>query len=130
MKFSEAMKALEDGKKIRWSKDSYIHCRDGIIYENLNKNIKPMIFTGHEWELYEEPKKTIFNLTFAEALMHMIEGGFCFSEIYPEYVYSFCGSTFCFSHNKRDLEFDHKANFLKEEKSSKWAIWEVPNDEI
>lgn len=66
MKFSAAMKALEEGKKVRqviWDEECWIDKRGDNVsakHELINHNLK-------EWELYEEPEKL---LSFAE----MIQG--------------------------------------------------------
>ena len=71
MKFWEAMKALEEGKRVRkknWNKQSWIdrnssHC--GQTYEI------PLPPSGDEWELYEEPERT---LSFLEVVAGLKEG--------------------------------------------------------
>ena len=56
MKFSEAMKLLEEGKKVRrvdWEKDTYIYSDDDcLLVNNTNKGLK--IETDGEWEEYIE----------------------------------------------------------------------------
>lgn len=57
MKFSEAMKLLEEGKKVRrvdWEKDTYIYSDDDcLLVNNTNKGLK--IEIDGEWEEYIEP---------------------------------------------------------------------------
>lgn len=66
MKFSEAMAALEEGKKVRckhWAKDEYIDVnRAGAMIALPCKD---------EWEIYEEPEKL---LTFVEVVKGLKEG--------------------------------------------------------
>lgn len=63
MKFSEAMKLLEEGKKVRrvdWEKDTYIYSDDDcLLVNNTNKGLK--IETDGEWEELrrEEDGKTL-----------------------------------------------------------------------
>ena len=67
MKLSEAMKALEEGKKIR------MNTWNGGDYVDKNSNFT-FCFPMHElccWELYIAPVKTC---SFAEALVLMKEG--------------------------------------------------------
>lgn len=61
MKFSEAMKLLEEGKKVRrvdWGKDTYIYSDDDcLLVNNTNKGLK--IETDGDWEEYiEETEET------------------------------------------------------------------------
>lgn len=58
MKFSEAMAAMEQGKKVRldtWYKDDYIFLKDGYIYHQGNKiyNIPSNIPMHSSWSIYE-----------------------------------------------------------------------------
>lgn len=70
MKFWEAMKALEEGKKVRasnWEKEVWID-------KDSDQTGLPMIlnlFALHEWELYEEPEKTY---SFMEVVQGLREG--------------------------------------------------------
>lgn len=62
MKFWEAMKALEEGKKVRclrWSCSGYI------------ENTRMFNYSEYEWELFCDPVKTY---TFMEAIQLMKEG--------------------------------------------------------
>jgi hypothetical protein len=61
MKFWEAMKALEEGKKVRqphWLSGTYIHIQDHYITQDSG-NTAPTVFHIRAimdgWELYEEP---------------------------------------------------------------------------
>lgn len=71
MKFWEAMKALEEGKKIRcktWKKGAY----ECIETSKLPRCISTLeLHTEYEWELYEEPEKTY---TFQEVIKGLKEG--------------------------------------------------------
>lgn len=63
MKFWEAMKALEEGKRIRpkgWDRELGLH---------IQKDFKHWIDT--EWELYEEPQQTF---SFMEMIAKLKEG--------------------------------------------------------
>lgn len=60
MKFWEAMKALEEGKKVRrndWPFGEYITLENSSFF---NENRKYYSLTRSDgWELYEEPKKPV-----------------------------------------------------------------------
>ena len=75
MKFSEAMAALEKGKRVRasiWKKNHYIRMenkQEGSITAWCGvPNLLECL--GWEWELYEEPEK---QLTFAEVVKGLKE---------------------------------------------------------
>ena len=62
MKFWEAVKAMEEGKKVRrtyWEKDAYIHIDyDNILRDNYN-NPQDLYYISNDdgdWEIYEEKK--------------------------------------------------------------------------
>lgn len=70
MRFHEAMKLLEEGKKVRckeWVEEYFISSSE----ENLSEGMDIFWFHEKEWELYEEPKKTY---TFAEVVRGLKEG--------------------------------------------------------
>lgn len=74
MKFSAAIKALEEGKKIRcclWEKgefwSSYSTFKE--VWSDCEYRVKRMM--KEEWELYEEPQKTY---SFAEVVKGLREG--------------------------------------------------------
>lgn len=70
MKFSEAIIALEQGKKIReshWPAHNWIS-RDASSSGNLSM-LHPLM--KDDWEVFEEPKKT---LSFSEVLKGLKEG--------------------------------------------------------
>jgi hypothetical protein len=77
MKFWEAMKALEEGKKVRclkWIKNEFIFKdpKHGFISDNDDIWKGPSgYWICEEWELYEEPVKTY---TFTEAIQLMKQG--------------------------------------------------------
>lgn len=74
MKFWEAMKALEEGKRVRmcqWPKESYIHINITNYIENEKYDDCSINFTSGEWELYVEPVKTY---TFQEIIPFLKEG--------------------------------------------------------
>lgn len=76
MRFSEAMKALEEGKRVRpkyWHKDCFL-CRgsDGTIVDAAKSSMFCIEeWSLMEWELYEEPEKTY---TFMEVVQGLKEG--------------------------------------------------------
>lgn len=66
MKFSAAMKALEEGKKVRchrWGRDGHIDKHSDVSIHCYERD--------GEWELYEEPEKL---LSFAEVVVGLKEG--------------------------------------------------------
>lgn len=74
MKFHEAMKALEEGKRVRYSLSP---CEHWIDKSRLLQWMKYLAKQEHldcnkyEWELYEEPHKTY---TFMEVVQGLKEG--------------------------------------------------------
>ena len=60
MKFWEAMKYLEEGKKIRkvyWNENEYYYLDDDFVTRNENNNYIVISYEGNEeWEIYEEKK--------------------------------------------------------------------------
>lgn len=75
MKFWEAMKAIEEGKKVRLidrSVDSSIYSEDNISYALAECSARWIdILIHYEWELYEKPQKTY---TFMEVIRGLKEG--------------------------------------------------------
>ena len=75
MKFSEAMAALEAGKKVRlpeWPESQYIHLQQHWIQdERLRDCDIDCSWIKDNWELYEEPIKMY---SFMEAVQLMKEG--------------------------------------------------------
>lgn len=76
MRFSEAMKALEEGKKVRikhWQENCCLCIgSDGTIFDQAKDStfcIEEWLLT--EWELYEEPERT---LSFTEMVQGLKEG--------------------------------------------------------
>ena len=73
MKFSEAMKALEEGKKVRlpiWPKEDYLD--NSLMGGNIEHMSIPWPYClRYDWELYEEPIKMY---SFMEAVHLMKEG--------------------------------------------------------
>lgn len=78
MKFWEALKAIEEGKKVRaetWYKSEYISLDEemdvvthlGCIYHPTLSNA----FLSLEWKIYKEPQKTY---TFTEVIQGLKEG--------------------------------------------------------
>ncbi len=70
MKFWEAMKALEEGKKIR-CKEWPSNVWDSKYGTNGSHLLSLDVYSSHEWELYEEPLVT---LSFAEVVIRLKEG--------------------------------------------------------
>jgi hypothetical protein len=77
MRFWEAMKAIEEGKKVRqvdWEKEDYIYILNFTIrnesheYGNIHIDYRGI---EKEWELYQEPVKTY---TFQEIIPFLKEG--------------------------------------------------------
>lgn len=61
MKLSEAIKALEDGKKVRnvsWNESDYIYIKDKVLFGEDNQAASLEI-TGFsdDWEIYKDPVK-------------------------------------------------------------------------
>lgn len=59
MKFWEAMKALQEGKKVRvvtWQETKHIKDFRGFDADNTCVNLN--YWMSYEWELYEEPEDT------------------------------------------------------------------------
>lgn len=57
MKFAEAMKNLEEGKKVRlksWPKEKYISLRDNEVNDEYNKPVSLGSCFNYEWELYTD----------------------------------------------------------------------------
>lgn len=77
MKFWEAMKALEEGKKVRikiWNSGEYCHidgCNIGLGFFESMTGITTRNAINLEWEFYEEPVKTY---TFQEIIPFLREG--------------------------------------------------------
>jgi hypothetical protein len=70
MKFWEAMKAMEEGKKVRctcWAKDSYVD--QGSLTQGEVFSIG--LLMNEKWELYEE---TLTFLSFAQVMQGLKEG--------------------------------------------------------
>lgn len=63
MKLSEAIKALEDGKKIRetgWDPHDYIYLDSSqTTYSQLGSPFSPVFQLCDRWEIYQEPKRKI-----------------------------------------------------------------------
>ena len=60
MKFWEAMKALEEGKKVRcrgWESNQAIFKLNDCIAKLNDTTQNWHLYHGDEWELYEEPQK-------------------------------------------------------------------------
>ena len=65
MKFWEAMKLLEEGKKVRktsWAENRYLYIdEDGSFYDNREQI--PILYTvGTEWEIYDDRKEVSCNI--------------------------------------------------------------------
>lgn len=68
MKFSEAMKALEEGKKVKrdkWPSDKYIKISNKLIVKSQkgrSNDYEFSLLTRHlladDWEIYQEPEDT------------------------------------------------------------------------
>lgn len=65
MKFSEAMKALEEGKSVRqkgWSKETYLFIISNEIYIHHQEGCHRYKFSrppiDDDWEIYQEPEDT------------------------------------------------------------------------
>lgn len=65
MKFWEAMKALEEGKKVRninWDKEGFIYLDEYSVCDENNFDVDDSVIDGYfvtsEWEIYKEPVKT------------------------------------------------------------------------
>lgn len=61
MKFWEAMKSMEEGKKVRnknWTKEEYIYLTaDNEVFDECgNECILSFIRKGSEWEIYDDRK--------------------------------------------------------------------------
>ena len=90
MKFWEAMKALEEGKKIRkvyWNENEYYYLDDDFVTRNENNNYIVISYEGNEeWEIYEEKKDV--DPRFKEFYHYLKdENGFA-NEQYGEFVYN------------------------------------------
>ena len=63
MRFWEAMKVLEEGKKVRkleWEEDSYIYLKDDIIFWHDDEPFfTSEIDFENKWEIYKEKKEII-----------------------------------------------------------------------
>jgi hypothetical protein len=98
MRFLEAMRALEEGAKVRracWNKSEFIQRgSDGTIFDETKSNtfnIEEWFFG--EWELYEEPKRT---LCFLEVLQGLKKGKrFARNGAYVSIVLSQDGKNLC-----------------------------------
>lgn len=69
MKFWEAIKALEEGKKVRkigWVKNDYVHLSKGLLIDEDGQYFEfdHKDFVG-SWEIYEE---AVITYTFMEAI--------------------------------------------------------------
>ena len=75
MKFWEAMKALEEGKKCRaciWSEGEHVVSVSDIVYELCDtEEYRLLDLVTCDWELYEEPVKTY---TFQEIIPFLRDG--------------------------------------------------------
>ena len=65
MKFWEAMKCLEEGKRVRktsWAENRYLYIdEDGSFYDNREQI--PILYTvGTEWEIYDDRKEAPYVL--------------------------------------------------------------------
>lgn len=73
MKFSEAVKLLEDGKKIRqksWLRTSYVYLKDGYVCNNSGKLIDLETRScSEEWEEYIE-KVIVSSLKVGDKFRH------------------------------------------------------------
>ena len=57
MKFWEAMKALQEGKKVRerdWQEDLFIYLNDDIVYDSRGNIHRIISKIGDNWELYNK----------------------------------------------------------------------------
>ena len=76
MKFSEAMKALEEGKKVRredWNEGCFVYVLNDSVFDEKGSSRSIYLSAPflENWELYEEPVKTY---SFIEAVQLMKEG--------------------------------------------------------
>ena len=91
MKFWEAIKAMEKGKKVRrvyWEKDVYIHIdNDDILRDNYNTpQDLYYIPNDDDWEIYEEKKEV--DARFKE-FYHYLKDEYGFANgQYGEFIYS------------------------------------------
>ena len=90
MKFWEAMKAMEEGKKVRkesWLKDEYIYISEvNCIIVDENGNVYKMSDSRGDWEIYEEKKEV--DLRFKEFYHYLKdENGFTNGQ-YGEFIYN------------------------------------------
>ena len=88
MKFWEAMKALEEGKKVRktsWTENCYLYIdEDGSFYDNREQI--PILYTiGTEWETYEEKKDADEKLK--QLFQILNEDNWFANNQYGEYIY-------------------------------------------
>lgn len=84
MKFSEAMKALEDGKKVRccsWGEEEWVN-KDTILPDWMRLNCSCLI--DQYWEVYEEPKP---KLSFVEVVKGLKQGKIFKRAKWPEGMY-------------------------------------------
>ena len=60
MKFSEAMKLLEEGKKVKcvyWREGTYIQLKGDVIYDDEGETYEiPGLIIEEDWEEYIEPE--------------------------------------------------------------------------
>lgn len=86
MKFWEAMKALEEGKKVRkkrWEKDAFLPTRRNL--DGSEWIILATIGLNEDWELYEEPEQTY---SFMEVVKGLKEGKEFRRKSWPNKEYS------------------------------------------
>lgn len=88
MKFWEAMKALDEGKRVRekdWGVGAYWSFKSsGSIYATITDIF---VLSSTEWELYEEPEKT---LAFAEVVKGLKEGKIFKRKSWPSKINPIC----------------------------------------
>lgn len=116
MKFLEAIKAMEEGKKVRsieWPREEYVFLSKSGHIKN-EENIDSNLYSdspSQEWEIYQEPEKTY---TFHQALKLLKNGsimnrksssgptfGVCMRDGLLYYVHRFC---FPLTFNLEDYE--------------------------
>ena len=88
MKFWEAMKAIEEGKKVKskyWDSDEFIHIEDGKIIDQLGDEFG-VIYIDDNWEIYVEKKEV--DARFKEFYHYLKdENGFTNGQ-YGEFIYN------------------------------------------
>jgi len=92
MKFMEAVKEMEKGKKIGrklWPKNTLIYLKGRTFYyeENLPKNISLDDIYANDWEIVEE-KKTLADTIFTQANGQKAVHVCCLNEALKEYFNS------------------------------------------